>query len=173
MPTLARHRHEQFAQRVASGETATAAYRAIYSAATKVAEANGSRLLRIAKVSARVAEMQRASATARVMSLQEKREFLALIVRTPIGQIDENSPLCQWFKRTTGRRATFEIRMPDKLQAIMLDARLAGELKGTSVTVNTAAPVSGYVLTEERRAELMAKKRAAMEHRLAAGAQSG
>ena len=160
-------RWEQFAQRVASGESATAAYRAIYKAPDKSAEAHGCRLVRNGKVSARIAEMQRASEESSVMSLQDKREFLALIVRTPIGRIDENSPLCQWFRRTTGRRASLSIRMPDKLQAIMLDARLAGELKGNTVTVNATASVTGYVMTPERIAELQARKRAAVERRRA------
>ena len=42
----------------ASGESATSAYRAIYKAATKSAEAHGCRLVRNGKVSARIAEMQ-------------------------------------------------------------------------------------------------------------------
>ena len=57
----------------------------------------------------------------------------------------------------------------------MADARLAGELKGDSLTVSATANANGHVLTEERRAELMAKKQAsiarweaAMEEREAA-----
>jgi len=163
MLCLPNQRHERFAQLVAKGDSGGAAYRAIYGAKGASSHAAASRLLRIAKVSARIADIQRAAVGDSVMSLLEKRQFLALIVRTPIGQIDENSPLCQWFRRTTGRRPTFSIRMPDKLQAIMLDARLAGELKGNTVTVHATAAAGGDVLTEERRAELMALKRASVE----------
>ena len=61
----------------------------------------------------------------RFLSLLEKRAYLAMVVRTPIGEIDEKSPLCQaveWGKN--GRK----IKMPDKLRALELDAKLAGEL---------------------------------------------
>ena len=167
MLCLSNRRHERFAQLVAKGDSGGAAYRVVCGAKAASAHAAASRLLRIAKVSARIAEIQKAAVCASVMTLLEKRQFLALIVRTPIGQIDENSPLCQWFRRTTGRRATFSIRMPDKLQAILLDARLAGELKGNSITVQATAPANGYVMTAERLAELREKKRAAIERGLA------
>ena len=163
MLCLSNRRHERFAQLVAKGDSGGAAYRVVCGAKAASAHAAASRLLRIAKVSARIAEIQKAAVCASVMTLLEKRQFLALIVRTPIGQIDENSPLCQWFRRTTGRRATLSIRMPDKLQAILLDARLAGELKGDTFTLHATAPASRYSMTEERRAELMARHRAALE----------
>ena len=50
----------------------------------------------------------------------------------------------------------------DRMRAIELDAKLAGELKGDAVTVNATA-LSGYVLTEAHRAELIEMKRAATE----------
>jgi hypothetical protein len=34
------------------------------------------------------------------MRLREMRLFLAAAIRTPIGSIDERSPLCQFFRRT-------------------------------------------------------------------------
>lgn len=161
------HRHERFAQLVATGEAGAAAYRQTYGTRGASAEAAASRLLRNDKVSARIAEVQRASAAEGVLTLREKREFLALVVRTPIGQIDENSPLCQWFRRTTGRRPSLEIRMPDKLQAMMLDAKLAGELNGTPPRMDAGAAGGGHVITEEELRELRAQKRAAIEWRLA------
>lgn len=162
MNILANHRHERFAALIATGQSGAAAYRSCYRARGASAEANASRLLRNVKVRQRVTELQKATATVAVMNLEEKRRFLAAIVRTPIGRVDEHSPLCQYFHRT---KTSLRITMPDKLQAILLDARLAGELKGNtataSVTVN--APGNGYVLTPERQAELMAKVRAARE----------
>jgi hypothetical protein len=59
-----------------------------------------------------------------------------------------------------------KLDVKDRLRAIELDAKLAGELKGDAVTVHATA-VSGYVLTPERQAEIAAKKRAATERRLA------
>jgi hypothetical protein len=108
--------------------------------------------------------LQTAAATEGVMSLREKRLFLAAVVRTPIGEVDENSPLCQYFQRT---KAGLRVTMVDKLRALELDAKLAGEIKGPSVTVNATATAGGFVLTEERRAELIARKRAAIERHAA------
>lgn len=58
-----------------------------------------------------------------------------------------------------------KLDVKDRMRAIELDAKLAGELKGDAVTVHATA-VSGYVMTEERRAKLMAKRREAMMWRL-------
>ncbi len=60
MPPLSNTRHEQFAQLVARGASATSAYgEAGYSTKSdQVAAVNGSRLLGTAKVKARVAELR-------------------------------------------------------------------------------------------------------------------
>lgn len=65
-----------------------------------------------------------------ILSLVEKREYLASIVRTPIGNVNEDSPLAQKVKRRSDKDGsrTEEIELPGKLRAIELDARLAGEL---------------------------------------------
>lgn len=158
---IANQRHERFATLVATGQSGAAAYRSCYRARGASAEANASRLLRNDKVRTRIAELQTATATAAVMSLEEKRLFLAAIVRTPIGRVDEHSPLCQFFRRTKGG---LHITMPDKLRAIELDARLAGELMGNTATANVAvkAQVNQYVVTEERRLELIERRRIAL-----------
>jgi len=151
---VANARWEQFAQRVASGDSASAAYRAAYGAKQASAEAAGSRLLRNVVVSSRVAELRKqaggagaieeAKVAARVackvvLTLAKKRELLHALA--------------------TARK--LDVR--DRLRAIELDAKLAGELKGDSVTVNATAVASGYALTEEKRADLMARRRAALE----------
>ena len=139
MTTLTNTRWEQFAQRVASGESATSAYRALYKAAPKSAEAHGCRLVKSGKVSARVAELQAEAAKACVMTLTQRRELLAR------------------FAQSEGERTA------DRIRALELDAKLAGELKGDSVTVNaTAVSGRGYVLTEADHARIRAKKQAAI-----------
>ena len=134
MTTLTNPRWEQFAQRVASGESASVAYRALYKAALKSAEAHGCRLVRSGKVSARVAELQVEAAKACVMTLTQRRELLARFAQS------DNE------------------RTADRIRALELDAKLAGELKGDSMTV-TATAVSGHVITEEQRARIMALRR--------------
>jgi len=60
-------------------------------------------------------------------------------VLTAPGQIDENDPLCQSFKRRIRKlgksgdtEETIEYELPNKLTALELDAKLAGELLRTT-----------------------------------------
>lgn len=96
--------------------------------------------------------------------MREKRLYLAAVVRTPICDADESSSAIRIFHRT---KTSLRIVMQDKVKAIMLDARLAGELPSSRGKGNVRASASGpgYVLTEERRAELMAMKRRTVERR--------
>lgn len=71
MPVLGNQRHELFAQAVAKGASATAAYReAGYEASGHAAESNASRLLRKAEVAGRVAELQGRAAEKAVLTRQ-------------------------------------------------------------------------------------------------------
>lgn len=131
MPPLANPKHEAFAQRIFKGESYKSAYKALYKAHPKSAEAHGCRLVRNGKVAARVSELQGKVEKTNVLSLQEKREFLALVARTPIENVDENSPLAQSveYDISGNTRRRLKIKMPDKLRAIELDAKLAGEMR--------------------------------------------
>jgi len=62
MPTLSNQRHEAFARLVARGEPASTSYSGIYHVSDRVAETNGSRLLRNAQVSQRVGELKEMAA---------------------------------------------------------------------------------------------------------------
>lgn len=96
-------KHELFSQRVATGASATAAYRAVYGA-SKNADVFGPRLMGKDGIRARIAELQAACATATTLTMQERREMLAAAAR------------CDTLK-------------PSALVALVLaDARLAGEL---------------------------------------------
>lgn len=135
-------RHRQFAELVANGESPPRAYERVgFSARGASAQTGASRLLAqpyvrdyLKKIQADVVEKSKFAA---VLSIIEKREFLAAVVRGAIGAVDEKSPLCQSLKVTNQGRS---IKMPDKLRAIELDAKLAGELKegqdgGPNITV--------------------------------------
>ncbi len=171
MTILTNPRWEQFAQRVATGESATSAYRALYNASTKSAEAHGCRLVKSGKVSARIAELQGEAAKTCVMTIATRRELLARFAQSE-----------------TERTA-------DRIRALELDAKLAGDLKGDSMTLNATAVSAqmlteeqkakimelrregvrwdaGGILTDEERAGLMAKKQAAIARRRAAGMAS-
>lgn len=79
-----------------------------------------------------------------ILSLIEKREYLARVVRTPVGQVDEDNSLAQKVKRQTrtdkegNTYQTEEIEIAGKLRALELDAKLAGEMdrKETGVPIN-------------------------------------
>lgn len=125
---LKNSRHEAFALKIAQGMSASEAYRESgYDA--KDANVTGPRLLANVGngVKARVEYIKAQAATSTVLSIAEKREFLAKVLRTPIGQIDESSPLCQSFE--IGKEGERKYKMPDKLKAIERDDALAPEVE--------------------------------------------
>jgi phage terminase small subunit len=133
-------RQERFAQLVAGGMPASRAYReAGYSAKGTASETCAAKLLRIAKVASYVAtlrmEAKEKGETAAYLTLEEKRKFLRELVTTPVGDVDEKSPLCQSFKFT---KDGHEYKLPDKLRALELDAKLAGEM--TEKVEHSASP---------------------------------
>lgn len=84
-------------------------------------------------VSLYIRSLKEAAWAANVLSLAEKRNFLAEVVRTPVSTLSEDSPLAQKLKVTTSEKGEYkEIEMPNKLKALELDAKLAGELKEQS-----------------------------------------
>jgi hypothetical protein len=90
------------------------------------------RLLRRPAVKRYMKELREAAFLANVLSLGEKRSFLADVVRTPIGKIDVNHPLAQSVRYHDGE--IVEIKMADKLKAAELDAKLSGELSENGVS---------------------------------------
>ena len=154
-------RQERFAQLVAQGIPASQAYvQAGYSKRHPDSTVNACLLLKTPRVAARVAEIQdlAASLGATLLTIIEKRRFLAELVRTPIGNIGPDSWLCQEFREevkvrererereqqqaaddattTTdpdpgaGREIILRrrVRIADKLRAIALDSKLAGHI---------------------------------------------
>lgn len=151
-------RQEKFAQIYASGTKATEAYVAAYGP-VKGAEVSASRLLSTAKISGRVKALQALAAEAAVLTLADKRKYLRSVVMTPLGHVDETSVLCQSAEylvtggvrgrlrrghsesgneETEPEMTTVKIKMPDKLKAIELDAKLAGELKAEPVKIEAS-----------------------------------
>ena len=62
------------------------------------------------------------------LTVAEKRSFLAKAVRTPISEINADSPLVQSYKtKTTELGVETELKIVDKLQCIKLDSDLAGD----------------------------------------------
>ncbi len=130
-------------------------------------------MLKKAEIQSRITELQRAGEDEALLTIREKREFYAAIVRTPIGEIDDNHPLCQAVKRieaTEKGGGSVEYRMPDKLKATQLDNELSGHVKQVGTTVNVGVAVNNITVSEQERTELMARKRQSAERaRLAQG----
>jgi hypothetical protein len=126
MPILKNQKHERFAQLLATGMSASEAYTKVYKKKGKVAGSAGGRLLKNVGIQQRLAELQQKAETAAVLTLADKREFLRRVVVTSIGEVDEKSPLCQSAEYSEDGR---KFKMPDKLKAIELDAKLAGEFR--------------------------------------------
>lgn len=138
MPALDNQKHERFCQLVATdGKSDLLAYQEAMQCSYDAAQSSAYRLRENVGVVERIRELQTLAASGKVLSLAEKREFLASVVRTPVGEVTEKSPLCQSFKLTDD---TIEYKMVDKLTALKLDAQLAKELgdgsQGTDLHVS-------------------------------------
>jgi hypothetical protein len=134
MPTLSNPKHEQFAQWIVAGKTQIEAYELCYGNRSKGANSNASKLKDKPNISARIIELRTVIiGHLPVLTLEKKRGYLLKAVETPIGQIDETSPLCQSYKVTTrtDRDGTKieekHFESVNKLKALEIDAKLAGE----------------------------------------------
>lgn len=130
--------HERFAQLVAAGEEQGKAYQRIYPGVSPASvHASASRLLR--NVKQRVQWLQGRSASATTLSMRERREFLARVVRSKLHALDleKDGDLVQEIVYNSGEEGggVKKLRLPGKRECIMADAELAGELAGTISSV--------------------------------------
>jgi hypothetical protein len=142
-------RHERFAQLKAKGVSGSEAYRIAFQYKPKGKEDYADSLAWELSVKLgideRVAEIIAERDDADLLSFRESRKFLADIVRTPVGQLDEDSPLVQELIITeSGKR----IKMADKLRALRLDAELMHRLDRRVELTGTIH----HVLTADERA---------------------
>ncbi len=172
---LSNAQHEAFAREIASGRNATQAYLNVYGTKNcpsgsdrpsgpdrRAAATGGSRLLRRKPIADRIKAIQEAGAAGVALELREIHAFLARVVRTPAGHVTPSSDLCTRVKHT--RDGHIDVSMPDKLAAIRLDAKLQGFFDPNHPArkpnpPEPTEPGGPPVLTEERRAVLMAKRR--------------
>jgi hypothetical protein len=160
--------HEKFAQLVASGMDKTEAYLKISPGVTRDSACSaGARLF--ASVCQRVRSLQAASADETVMDIRERRQRLARAVRLNLTEFDakRDGDLIIGLDRiegTDGEPGIIKIKLDSKRSCIMSDAELAGEIPekpSASITINNQVNV--VTITEERRAELIEKRRQANE----------
>jgi hypothetical protein len=109
----------------------------------RAAMAHGSKLLGQPKVRGLLRCARQTAFLANVLSLAEKRSFLADVVRTPVGEVDVGNKLAQGIRYRDGEMV--EMKMPDKISAVKLDAQLAGELIEKPQQINV-----GFQLINQR-----------------------
>jgi len=111
MSALSNARHEKFAQLICDGKTYTEAYRILYPN-NSAPNQSGYNLYHDARIKARVEELREEVALRSVMTMSRKREILR--------QMAEGMLPTSVYNKDTGE--TF-----DALQALLADAKLAGE----------------------------------------------
>lgn len=166
MPFLENPQHEKFAQLVASGIDKTEAYRRISPEVTNdSARSAGARLFAI--VCHRVRELQAKSASETTMDMRERRERLARMVRLNLTEFDakKHGDLICSLERidgTDGEPGILKMKLDSKRACILTDAEIAGEMPdkpAANITLHNTVNV--LQITEERRRELIAKRREA------------
>ena len=138
MAILTNQRHERFAQLVATGESGAGAYGEVYGRKGAVADANASRLLRNAKVRARIAELQQKAAEKAVLTLARKRELLR--------EMAEGERPTKRIEDADGPTDVYEA-----VKAIELDAKLAGEFKEKVEVTMDALTEALLAIRKDRR----------------------
>ena len=127
----------KFCEAFALEQNGTAAYLLAYPKSSKRAGCVGaSRLLSNADILAEIERIRRKAeekAGSAVLTLAEKRKFVARLLRAKVGELPPDSDLFNAVKH--GKDGT-EYKLPDKLRAIEVDNDLAGE--GSEAGANDA-----------------------------------
>lgn len=141
--------HRKFADAILDGDKPSEAYRkAGFKAKAGSSRATAAkRLLQTQQISTYIRAMQAASVTDKVLSLQEKREFYARVVRTPLLKIDphgENGDLIVKYRNTvTEDGGSEEWVKIDPLKAIEQDNKLSGDDPDSNAIHGLAEALAG------------------------------
>lgn len=120
MPVLDNSKHELFAQALATGETADAAY---VKAGYKANRGNAATLKTNQSILDRVEELKAEAAKGVTFDLEQGYKWLQEIIETPIGKITRDHKLAQEYSETEhGTR----LKMPGKMDAFREIAKLRG-----------------------------------------------
>lgn len=150
---------KHFAQLMAGGEKpAVDCYRLAYPKAKnyKAVRNLASRLSKRPDVAAEIKRLQKETESSLTLSRQEKREFLARVVRGNLAELDESSDLVESVSRNfdkDGNEIKVTVKMPGKATCIEIDNRMAGhnepeEYKHTVENGVMLVPVGASTLDE-------------------------
>ena len=140
MPALANPRHELFAQAVASGKSASEAYR--QSGATgKNADVHAARLMVNDGIRKRISEIRGEQAAKCQMTKDQLRRFLVSVILAKLEDASFNNPLCEIAMTKAGQAAVF----PSKLTAAAQLAKLTGWNEGEKVSLEASDTLSAFL----------------------------
>jgi phage terminase small subunit len=129
-------RQERFCEFVAAGMNQTEAYiKAGFKTTKDAARANAARMIANDNISRRINELRAATEDIQIakMKKQEKLDFLAQVIRTPIGHLTPGSPYCAEHSTEIlpGSAGIVRQRVKafDKLRAIELHSKLMGHFE--------------------------------------------
>lgn len=93
------------------------------------AASDACRLIKTAKVSQAIQRAKAVEWEKTVMSLAERKAYLSSVARTPAGQVDKDSPLCQEYSEDVDQSGNVKkrVKMPNKLEAINILSKLSGD----------------------------------------------
>lgn len=133
-------KQQRFCELVAQGTDQSAAYRVAYGASPRVANVNSVRVSNKPEVIAEIARLRKLARDKAdvecVLSINEKRQWLALGVRTAVTDLSTNNPVTKNLIKKVTRRMigvgenaieVEEIEGYDKRALIALDNELAGD----------------------------------------------
>lgn len=142
-------RHQRLADLTLTGEMSRAeAYGKIYPTSKKTSRnPAAAKILKRADVKAYIAAIRQHTTTDRTLTFQEKREFLARIVRTPITALstdsEKNADLIKSYATSeTEISNSTRLEKYDALKAIEIDNRLAGDEAETTLERELAAALA-------------------------------
>ena len=140
MPALANPRHELFAQAVASGKSASEAYR--QSGATgKNADVQAAKLVVKSSIRERVEELKEAQSKKCEMTRDQLRQFLVSVILVKPEDANFQNPLCELVMTKAGPAAVF----PSKLGAAAQLAKLTGWNEVEKVSVEAGDTLSAFL----------------------------
>jgi hypothetical protein len=145
MPALPNPKHETFAQELAKGSTLEAAY---LTAGFKAHRGNSFRLSENEHVKGRVNELKTEANGASTLSKQEAIEWLCKAITTPVGKIDENSPLAQEVIYKPGEK---RVKSVSKMDALKTLGSWCGWEKGTEAENKLADTLGASIRAHARR----------------------
>lgn len=145
--------HERFCQLMAKGIYSNySCYLQVYPDSTAAAaRSSSSDLLTKANIQSRIDWLRKRAAEGVIFELQDGLKFLVDVIRTPVGYLDDESPLTQEVQRDiTGTEeegvvTKVKIKMPGKMDAMKLMADIKGWKKSDEQNQNQTNAVVDLV----------------------------